>query len=743
MKKIICIAVLFSALASAFAQGESPTQFVDTWIGSRGSGNTVIGPSLPFGMIKPSPDTGKNSSNSGWSASGNINGFSQTHVSGTGGGSKYGNILVMPTNGTLDVSNISSERANETSKLAFYGVDLTRYGIKAEITCSEKAAIYRFSFPKKEGSKIVFDTGHSLYNNVVGEGQHLADCSVEILSKCEVSGHTSLTGGWNLQKEPFTVFFYATTDTPASKFGIFKDGKFQKDSLKASAENGEKTMAFLEFGGESERTVHLKIGISFVSVAQAKRNAKEIKNFDFDGTLKRAISAWDKALRPIEIETDFPDQKKIFYTALYHAMLMPANRTGENPLWKSKEPYYDDFYAIWDTFRTSGPLLTLIAPRRQAEIIRALIDIQKHEGFLPDGRSGNHNGRTQGGSNADVYIADAFAKELKGVNWRDAYEAVKADAENEPADGYKEGRGGLKDWHEIGYLSIEGFKMSGCKNVEYAYNDFCIMQMAQALNKNEDAKKYSDRAKQWQNVWDENLEHSGFKGFIRPRHRNGKWLENFKPTDGRSWEGDTFYEGNSWTYSFYVLQDMNTLIEKCGSKDTFANRLDEFFNGKCDLANEPFFLTPYLYIYANRHDKTAERIHKILPRFTAHAGGIPGNDDSGALSAWYAWSAMGIFPVAGQDWYFIGSPIFENTKINLQNGKTFTIKAENLSKENIYVAKALLNGKPLKQAWIRHSQIVSGGELTLKMSKSPDNSWAETLPPSPLSDLKSQKFKQP
>ncbi|MBR4597739.1 MAG: GH92 family glycosyl hydrolase [Opitutales bacterium] len=726
----------FFCAASCFAQAQTPADFVDTWIGSRGGGSIFIGPYMPFGMIKPSPDTGDNGRNGGWGDNGNINGFSQTHVSGTGGGAKYGNILIMPANGELNISDISSARANEVSRLGYYGVDLTRYAIRAEIAASEKAAIYKFSFPAKEGAKIIFDAGHLLFNDIAGEGQHLCGSSAEVLSKCEVAGHTSVRGGWNLQKEPYTVYFYAVADAPAAKFGVFKGGEVLKNQRKVSAQGAEKSGAWLEFGGSGERVVHLKIGISFVSVEKAKANVKQIKNFDFDAACSRAVAAWNRALGAVEAKSDSDDKKKIFYTGLYHAMLMPSDRTGENPLWKSSEPYYDDFYAIWDTFRTSGPLLTLIAPRRQADIIRALVDIQKREGFLPDGRSGNCNGRTQGGSNADVYIADAFAKGLKGVNWLDAYAAVKADAENEPADGYKEGRGGLKDWHSLGYLSVEGFKMSGCKNVEYAYNNFCLMQMARALGKNDDAKKYAARAGQWQNVWDENLEHSGFKGFIRPKHRDGRWLEPFTPMDGCSWGGDTFYEGNSWTYSFYVLQDMKSLIEKCGGAEAFTKRLDEFFNGKCDISNEPFFLTPYLYIFANRHDKTAERVCKVKSCFGAHSAGIPGNDDSGALGAWFSWSAMGLFPAAGQDYYFIGSPSFDEVKFNLKGGKSFVVKAENLSDKNFYVAGATLNGKPLKQAWIRHSQILAGGELILKMSASPDNSWLETPPPSPLSDLK-------
>lgn len=716
----------------SFAQeAENFSKYVDPWIGSHGAGNVYVGPSMPFGMVKPCADCGDNGSNSGWKPSGNINGFSQTHVSGTGGGAKYGNILVMPTCGDVDFADISSPRKNEEVSCGYYGVELERYGIKAEITTTERVAFYKFSYPKSKNQKIVFDTGHFLYNNIAGEGQILTDCAVEILSAKEVAGHTSLKGGWNKQSEPFTVYFYASLDTKSSSFGVVNDGNVLKNQKKAESKDGKKSSAWFEFAGDSEKVVNLKVGISFVSVEQAKKNVNQVRKLDFNSALKRVISAWDKALSPIKVEGADENKKKIFYTSVYHAMLMPVDRTGENPLWKSKEPYYDDFYAIWDTFRTSGPLLNLIAPKRQSEIVRSLIDMYRHEGFLPDGRSGNFNGRTQGGSDADIYIADAFVKGIKGVNWQDAYEALKTDAEVEPKDHFKEGRGGVEDWKKLGYVSKESVDRSACKHVEYAYNDFCVAQLALGLGKQDEAQTYLKRSKQWVNLWDSELEHDGFKGFIRTRYRNGKWLENFTPLDGCSWHGDTFYEGNSWTYSFFVPQEMYALIEKCGGRETFVKRLDEFFKNKCDMGNEPAFLTPYLYIFAGSYEKSAKEVKRCMGRYSSEKHGIPGNDDSGALGCWYALSSISLFPVAGQDYYLLASPDFEKATLNLANGKTFEISAQNLSNENIYIESATLNGKPFNQAWITHSQIMQGGELVLKMSSTPSEWGTSNLPESP------------
>jgi predicted alpha-1,2-mannosidase len=414
-------------------------------------------------------------------------------------------------------------------------------------------------------------------------------------------------------------------------------------------------------------------------------------------------------------------------------MLTPTDRTGENPFWKSSEPYYDDYYAVWDIFRTSGPLLTLIAPQREAAIVRSLVDIYRHEGWLPDARSGNYNGRTQGGSDAEFLITDAYLKGLKGIDWRTAYEAEVHDAEVSPADHLKEGRGGLVDWRNLGYVSIEGSDRSGSVNMEYAADDFEISLLAKGLGKTADYRKYLARSGNWKNLWDPDFASDGFKGFIRPRHRDGSWLTPFTAMDGCSWGGDSFYEGNSWTYSTFVPQDVASLIEESGGPQTFADRLDAFFAvpGRYDVGNEPGFLAPYLYNWAGRPDKTAEHLRSIIAA-SYHTGpnGLPGNDDSGAMSSWYAFGQMGIYPNAGQDVYLIGSPAYPQTTLHVAAEKDFIIEAHNLSRESIYITAATLNGKPIDRAWLRHSEIAAGGRLVLTMSKTPGH-WAErNLPPS-------------
>jgi predicted alpha-1,2-mannosidase len=487
---------------------------------------------------------------------------------------------------------------------------------------------------------------------------------------------------------------------------------------------------------QSTSQVNFKIAISFVSVEQARRNlAAEIPDFDFDRLHRRAVYTWENALSRITIDGATQPQRQIFYSALYHVMLMPVDRSGENPLWQSSEPYYDDYYAIWDTFRTSAPLLTLIAPDRQIAMLRSLIDIYRHEGWLPDARSGNFNGRTQGGSNADILLADAFVKHLAGIDWQTAYAGMVKDAEITPLNQLKEGRGGLDDWHNLGYVSIEGVDRPGSKQMEYAADDFALATVAKGLDREADFQKYLQRSHNWANLWDSSVADDGVQGFIRPRHKDGSWKANFTTMQSCSWGGDTFYEGNSWTYSLFVPHDVAGLMAKSGGPDAFVARLDAFFRGagRYDVGNEPGFLSPYLYIWAGRHDRTAEQVRRIVSE-SYHTGrsGLPGNDDSGAMSSWYIFSAMGLMPNAGQDVYLIGSPAFPAVTLYLAENRTFVVEARNVSPQNKYVTAAELNGRPLHQAWLRHDQIEAGGKLVLTMSSIPSN-WPAGPPPPSLS----------
>ena len=710
-------------------------QRVDPFLGIEGGGNTLPGPSLPFGMIKPGPDVGANQANSGWEPTGRINGFSQTHVSGTGGGPKYGNILIQPTTGKPQASGYGSDRGAEEGTIGYYRVRLQRYAIDTEVTTASRAAIYRFTYPASRHANILFDSGHCLtWISKAGEGQILTASQATVVSPTEVSGSSSITGGWNKQTTSYTVYFYAISDTPARSWGTWQNRTLHPGSKVSAPPPGIGSGAWLSFATTQAQKVQLKIGISFVSIAQAKQNVEsEIPGFDFNRVHQAAISTWDQALGNIQLEGATDAQQQMFYTALYHTMLMPVDRTGENPLWQSDQPSYDDFYAIWDTFRTSGPLLTLIAPQRQSDIVGALVDIYRHEGWLPDARSGNFTGRTQGGSNAEFAIADAYVKHLPGIDWQEAYRGMQQDAESLTPAPDKEGRGGLEDWKSLGYVTIEGTDRPGSKQMEYAADDFEVAVVAQGLGHDADYHKYLQRSENWRNLWNPTIEDSGVHGFIQPRHRDGSWKTKFTTMQSCSWGGDTFYEGNSWTYSLFVPQNVAGLIQQSGGTQPFIQRLDAFFTGRgrYDVGNEPGFLSPYLYIWAGRPDKTADRLQEIIAR-SYHTGrnGLPGNDDSGAMSSWYVFGVMGIFPNAGQDVYLIGHPTFHQVTLHLPLGKTFVIEANHLSPENSYVVAATLNGKPLARAWFRHEDIMQGGRLVLTMGAKPGSWPTGEAPPS-------------
>ncbi|HEY4358568.1 MAG TPA: GH92 family glycosyl hydrolase [Acidobacteriaceae bacterium] len=741
MPRFVLLPCLLTGLFFLGAAQAQHVRFVDPLLGADGGGNTFPGATLPFGMLKAGPDTGDNTANAGWTPDQRINGFSQMHVSGTGGGAKYGNVLVQPTVGAIAPGDHGSARADEHASAGFYSVDLTRYHVRVELASARRSAIYRFTYPASTEANLLIDAGHLLssYANQQ-EDQRLVSSSVRVLSPQEIEGTSTITGGWNFQTSNYTVYFYARTDTPALSAGTWRDGQLQPGSKSEAVQQKSDTGAWFRFHTHAGERVQMKIGISFISLEQAKHNADtEIPAFDLDATRAAAERVWEKALSAVEIEGASEADRQQFYTAVYHSMLMPSDRTGENPLFQSSEPMYDDFYAIWDTFRTSSPLLTLIAQDRESGIVRGLVDLYRHEGWLPDARSGNYNGRVQGGSDADMTIADGYVKQLPGVDWNMAYQAVVHDAEVVSPQPLKEGRGDLDDWKRLGYLTIEGTDRPASKHMEYAADDYAIALMAKGLGKQSDFVKYSKRAGNWKNLWDTAATDQGFNGFVWPRHRDGSWKAKFDPLLTGTWGSDSFYEGNSWTYSTFVPQDVAGLIQASGGRDTFVKRMESFFDvpGRYDVGNEPGFLAPYLYLWAGRPSLTQTRIRSILAK-NYHTGpkGLPGNDDSGAMSSWYVFGKMGFYPNAAQDVYLIGSPAFQRVTIHLANGHEFTVKTEGNAIDKPYVAGATWNGKPYNRAWFTHEELMRGGVLRLTMSARPSSWGAAELPPSMSRDVR-------
>lgn len=746
--KLRTLPVLLLFSVTSFAQDVGLAKYVDPRIGSEGLGRVFIGPACPFGMVKPSPDCTPRS-NSGWlPMPEQVDGFAQVHVSGTGGGPKYGNILVMPFGEGMDRIQHIDYREYETIKLGYYSTQFQSSGIQTEITTAPRASFYRFTYPAGSLKSLAIDAGFFLGESRIPdtrEAQQLVGSEIQIISDHEVTGYTRIRGGWN-NGRAYTVYFYAQTDKPFAQTATWKAGEITDE--KYQYDSGQKTGALLRFDSP-DNMVQLKVGISFLSPLKARENAhKDIPHWSFETVHQQLLDQWEVLFRKIEISPRTPDAfKRMFYTGLYHTMLMPVDRTGENPLWTDDEPYYDDFYAIWDTYRSSSPLITLIDPKREADIVRSLINIYKRDGYMPDARSGNSNGRTQGGSNAEIVIADAFVKGLEGIDYELGLQAMLKDATVPPGGNEEaEGRGGLVPYLQLGYIP-HGIPRAGNRTIEYAYCDYAIALVAKGLGKEELYRHYLKQSGNWKNLWRDDYEHAGAKGFIMPRDEKGNWLDEipfgkskiqkpffiytpviFEGPWYTPWWDMFFYEASSWEYSLSIPHDVPGLIEKCGGAEKFEERLDIFFDqGFFNVNNEPSFLSPCLYHWIGKPYRSSDRIREIIAKnYNDGAIGLPGNDDSGAMSSWLAFHMIGLYPNAGQDYYLINTPLLEETTFRLDNGKTFNVSTQGFSDKNKYIQSATLNGKAYPYSAIRHKDIIAGGELILKMGKKPGE-WGKLL----------------
>jgi len=732
--QVLCLSASAVLPAQTARPSTDYTRSVYPFLGVDWGGNTFVGAALPFGMAKLGPDMQSfdgRASGFGYWTNGQIVGFSHTHLSGAQG--KYGNVLVMPVTGPLVINDIKSPRNEEINHPGYYAAQLTRYQVLAELTTTRRVGLHRYTFANAGEAHLTLSIDHCLSRGLSSEAQRFLGGEVRMVSDREAEGMGRFTGGWNKGGE-YRVYFAMVLDTPSTGTRTWTGAGLSTEK-EASVVTDQPLGASFDFTAHAGQLVQAKVAISFVSIEQARATlAQEEPGWAFDAARRSSHDAWNQALSKIDIRGETDSKRIQFYTAMYHVMLMPTDRTGENPYWKSGEPYYDDYYAIWDTYRSSSPLLTLIAPERQRDLVRSLIDIYRHTGYMPDARSGNDNGRTQGGSNANVVVADAFVKHLGGIDYDTAFEAMLKDASVPPANAQKEGRGGILDYNSKGYITLAD-ERSGSRTVEYSYDDFTIAEVACGLHRPAEAKQFAMHANNWQNLWDKNLSAEGFKGFLRPRKTDGSWAAPDLQVRG-TWP-DFFYEGDLWTYSFYAPQDVRRLIALSGGDKTFVQRLDNIFlRGHFDVTNEPGFLMPMLYNWAGRPDHAADVVSQLLEKaFTAERSGIPGNDDSGAMSSWFIFNSVGFYPNAGQDVYLIGTPSFPEAEIHLANGKTLRIVAKNLDTEHLnhYVQSAMFNGTPVDQSWFRHAMIAAGGTLELTMGPAPSG-WGTRNPPPSLTD---------
>ena len=724
--KLKTIAITIYLLLCSLVSLAQVWQYVDPRVGSEGVGRTFPGPSMPFGMCKPGPDCTVKP-NAGWAPMPEVvTGFSQTHVSGTGGGQKYGNILIQPILwnvecGMWNEKCVEQKRVNEDFALGYYTTTFEN-GIRTEITASERCAFYRIHYPHPSlhtphcSNILLIDATHYLGKNPLPdlrEQQQFVGAEVEIVNDHEVRGFSRVRGGWN-NGDAYTVYFCLVSD-------------------QAFMQKGTNTIAF------NDTLLNIKIGISYVSTQQAKRN---IPDCDFDTQLNKVRETWEQQLCKFQIKGTERD-KRMFYTALYHTLIMPVDKSGENPKWR-ETPYYDDYYAIWDTYRSSSPLITLLDEKREAEIVNSLLNIYKREGYMPDARSGDCNGRTQGGSNAEVVIADAFVKGVgRGVRSEEsgvridydyALEAMLKDAEVDPgADHEKHGRGGIQEYLKYGYIPY-GIDRAGTRTIEYAYNDYCIAEVAKGLGRMDLYERYLKQSQNWKNLWRADYEWDDVKGYILPRDAEGRWLDSvpwgkskvFHPQIPYTpvtkvapwylpWWSTFFYEALSAEYSLSIPHDVPGLIAACGGEETFRKRLDMFFERKrYNVGNEPSFLTPCLYHWIGRPDLTSDRVRQIISEnYTDQPDGLPGNDDSGAMSSWFAFHMLGLYPNAGQSYYLLHAPLIPEWTLKLCNGHT--LKGV-LKGKGTHFEKVTFNGKELKDVRIEHADLMEGGELAFYVS---------------------------
>ncbi|KAL7797368.1 glycoside hydrolase family 92 protein [Trichoderma ceciliae] len=780
-RAIRAVSLLYGLAATTQVQAASfdPLTYVDLLIGSSNGGNVFPGATLPSGMAKAVADTNSGSNQGGFTLDGSsVTGFSVMHDSGTGGSPSLGNFPLFPytscpggevdgcsfpKNDRVKFGSFSNESV--VAKPGYFGITLNS-GPKVEMTTSQHAALFKFTFPNAspDDKPLILQDLTDLSNSRQDNGT------------VSVDGKTGRFTGNAIFVPSFgsgTYKLYFCTDFSGAEIydnGIFANSRAStdvKDLTISRSINGYPLPggAFVRFASAQE-PIYARTGVSFISSAQACSNAEnEITEWNFEKYADEAADIWRKKLSPITINAGkgvSDDYIKSFYSGIYRTLVNPQNYTGENPFWDDGEPYYDSFYCIWDLFRSQMPFMTILDPVTLTEQIRSLISIYEHVGWLPDCRMTLCKGYTQGGSNADNVFADAFMKGIKdGIDWQKGYEAVVKDAEVEPFDWSNEGRGGLDSWKSLNYIPVQDFDYKGfgtmtrtvSRTLEYSYNDFCISQIAGGLGRKQDQEKYIESSGNWRNLFKadqtsffSNGTDTGFKGFFQAKFLNETWYTQdplmCSNLDSQSIcslqnSGAETFESSTWEYGFFVPHDQASLLTLYGGPDAFVDRLSYMHDQDITyIGNEPSFLTVFQYHYAGRPALSAERSHFYIPKFFAPTpDGLPGNDDSGAMGSFVAFSMMGLFPNPGQDVYLIIPPYFESVSIKSPiTGKTATIRNVNFDPtyQNVYIQKATLDGKPYTKNWIDHSFFLQGKELVLTLGKK-ESSWGtrvEDLPPS-------------
>lgn len=719
-----------------------PVNSVNPMVGTAEHGHTYPGATLPFGMVQVSPDTPLQGwdGSSGYHYSDNrILGFSHTHLMGTGVGG-LGDILLMPTVGEVQLSeqgySSSFSHQQETASPGYYKVFLQEPKVTAELTATARCGFHKYTFPASNDSHIVLDVAHGVGNSVI-------DSSVNIENNTTISGKR-ISNGWGGGRE---VYYVIQFSRPFDSAGIQREG--QRLGADEKTATGKSLQAYVNYKTTANEAIYAKVGISGTSIEGARKNlTAEIPAWDFDGTWAAARAQWSGILDRVQIDTPDPKVRRTFYSNFYQSCLAPvlfndvdgAYRGGDKQI--HTNPGFQNYttFSLWDTFRAQHPLMSLVQPTRVPDFVNSMVALDRERGRneMPVWPLwGNETGTMIGFHSAPV-IAEAYLKGFKGFDAEAAYQALKATANN--------GRNGQDEFNTRGYVvsTPGGQKQSVSRSLEFAYDDWCIAQMAQGLGHTEDAQMFMQRAGNYRNLFDGNT------GFMRGRKADGSWRGPFNPKQ-LVWADYT--EANAWQYSWSVMQSVPDFVKIMGGDEAFVSKLDALFNEKSDVianipditgligqyahGNEPVHHVAYLYNYAGAPYKTQARVRQIMDKFyNDTAAGAPGNNDCGQMSAWYVFSAMGFYPVnPAQGTYVIGSPLVNRASLRMDNGKTFTMVAQNNSPQNMYIQSATLNGRPLTQTWFRYSDLMNGGELRLVMGATPNMKWGQDMASRPPSGM--------
>lgn len=761
MKKLIFLLLLCVCMtAKAQPALNDFTHFVNPMIGTDNMGHTYPGATVPFGMVQLSPATNQVPFHidgiynpetyrycAGYQYSDStIFGFAHTHFSGTGH-SDLGDFLVMPTTGPLvlepgDARNAGSgwfsrfSHDTEQAQPAYYRVNLDDYGILAELTATERVGFHRYTFPEADTAHILLDMMYNIYNH--------DDKNVWVFLRVE--NDSTITGfrqtrGWARTR---VMYFAMQFSKPFTAYGHIKydktlyNGFYRKFN---ETENfpemaGRKLRAWFRFGTKDQEQVMVKVALSAVSTQGALNNLQqEIPHWDFDRVRDEGKEKWNRELSKIDAVLPTYDDKVVFYTALYHSMLSPVIHEDADGQYRGLDQNIhrsDGFtnytiFSLWDTYRALHPLFNLLQPSRNNDMIKSMLAHQEQSvhGMLPIWSHYSNENWCMIGYHAVSVIADALAKGSTDVNLSRALQASVSTSNVPYFDG-------LGDYISLGYVPEDRNPYSVSKTLEYAYNDWCIAQIAIRAGDKETASRYLKRSKSYREVYDPET------GYMRPRLADASWRSNFDPLDTH---GQGFIEGNALNYGLYVPHEPDTMIAMMGGKNRFADHLDDIFNIELDdkyiekneditrdgmigayvHGNEPGHHIPYLYNWTDQPWKTQERIRMIMRTMYANApDGLCGNDDAGQMSAWYIFSALGFYPVLpGSDRYAIGSPLVEQARINFENGRQLRIRTMNQSPDNVYVAKVVINGKEINRNYLLHNELTSGGEIIFHMSDKP------------------------